>query len=106
MLSTKLRLRLEKIAGKIARGEKVTLEDMIWADKLAKANRSAGEILRKARRQALYGDDMKEGGMDDFLNKMDLGDPDPSNHRTEFNGVDDIARWFKQDKPDDWRQRD
>ena len=106
MLSTKLRLRLEAIAGKIARGEKVTLEDMIWADKLAKANRSAGEILRRARREALYEGKMPKGGMDDFLNTMDLGDPDPSNHRSEFSGVDDIARWFKQEKPDDWRQRD
>ena len=106
MLSTKLRLRLEAIAGKIARGEEVSLEDMIWADKLAKANRSAGEILRRARREAMFEGKMPRGGMDDFLNTMDLGDPDPSNHRTEFNGVDDIVRWFQQDKPEDWRQRD
>lgn len=105
MLSTKLRLRLEFIASRIANGEPVELTEMIWADKLAKANGSAGEILRKARRQAQVGD-MPEGGLDDFLNQMDLGDPDPSNHLTGQNNVDDIVDWFKQDKTDDWRQRD
>ena len=40
--------------------------------------------------------------MDDFMNKMGLGDPDPSNHRTGFSGADEIVDWFKQDKPDDW----
>ena len=105
MLSTQLRLRLEFIASRIAKGEPVELSEMIWADKLAKANRSAGEILRKARRQAAMGDAPKEG-LDNFLNQMDLGDPDPSNHLTGDNSIDEIVEWFKQDKPDDWRQRD
>lgn len=105
MLSTKLRLRLEFIASRIEKGETVELSDMIWADKLAKANRSASEILRKARRKAAMGD-VPEGGLDDFLNTMDLGDPDPSNYLTSDNSVDDIVDWFKQDKTDDWRQRD
>ena len=48
MLSTKYRLRLEFICNRIANQEEVKLEDMIWADKLAKANASAGEMLRKA----------------------------------------------------------
>jgi len=51
MLSTEYRLRLEFICNKIAKGEEVQLSDMIWADKLAKANRSAGEMLRKAREE-------------------------------------------------------
>lgn len=105
MLSTKLRLRLEFIASRIEKGEPVELSEMIWADKLAKANRSAGEILRRARRKAALGD-VPEGGLDDFLIQMDLGDPDPSNHMTRENSIDDIADWFKQEKTDDWRQRD
>ena len=40
--------------------------------------------------------------MDDFMNKMGLGDPDPSNYKTGFDGTDEIIDWFKQDKPDDW----
>ena len=79
---------------------------MIWANKLAKANRSAGEMLRKARRVAAN-PEMPEGGLDDFLNQMDLGDPDPSNHVVDgFNTVEEMVSWFKQDKTDDWRQRD
>ena len=105
MLSTQYRLRLEFICQRIVTGEEVKLEDMIWAEKLAKANLSAGEMLRKARRQA-QNPNMQEGSLDDFMNKMNLGDPDPSNHKTGFPSVDEIVDWFKQDKPDDWRQRD
>lgn len=105
MLSSAYRLRLEFICNKIAKNEEVLLEDMIWADKLAKSNRSAGEMLRKARR-CQANPDMQEGSMDDFLNQMDLGDPDPQRHRTAFNSVDEIAEWFHDEKSSDWRQRD
>ena len=104
MLSTKYRLRLEFICKCIASGEEVKLDDMVWAQKLAKANTSANEMLKKARRQSSQ--DIEEGSTDDFLNRMGLGDPDPSNHKTGFSSADDIKDWFKQDKPNDWRQRD
>ena len=104
MLSTQYRLRLESICRCIANKEPVPLEDMIWAEKLAKAHILARDWLQKARRQASQ--DIEEGSTDDFLNKMGLGDPDPSNHRTGFDSADEIVDWFKQDKPDDWRQRD
>jgi hypothetical protein len=105
MLSTQYRLRLEFICKCIVNGEDVKLEDMIWADKLAKANRSAASMLRKARRQA-QNPDMKEGSLDEFMNQMDLGDPDPSNHKSGFDSVDEIVDWFKRDDEGDWRQRD
>ena len=105
MLSTQYRLRLEFICKCIVNKEDVKLEDMIWAEKLSKANTSAREMLKKARRQAAN-PDAPEGGLDDFMNKMGLGDPDPSNYKTGFSGADEIVDWFKQDKPDDWRQRD
>jgi hypothetical protein len=104
MLSTAYRLRLESICTCIANKEEVPLEDMIWAEKLAKAHTTAREWLRKARRHAAQ--DIEEGSMDDFMNKMGLGDPDPSNFKTGFDSADEIVDWFKQDKPDDWRQRD
>ena len=103
MLSTAYRLRLEGICKKIANNEAVDLPDMIWAEKLAQAHTTARDWLNKARRQSKG---IEEGSMDDFMNKMGLGDPDPSNHRTGFSGADEIVDWFKQDKPDDWRQRD
>jgi hypothetical protein len=105
MLSTQYRLRLEAICERIVKGESVELNEMIWAEKLAKSNRSAATILRQARRRAAN-PDMQEGDMDDFMNALDLGDPDPSNHKTGFTSADDILDFFTQDKPDDWRQRD
>jgi len=63
MLSTQYRLRLEAICEKIVLHEEVSLGDMIWAEKLAKANRSAATILRQARRRA-ENPDMDE--MDNF----------------------------------------
>ena len=105
MLSTQYRLRLEAICNKIVSGDEVSLDDMIWANKLAKSNQSAASILRKARRKA-SNPEMREGGLDDFMNQMDLGDPDPSNHRTGFHSADEIVDWFSREKTDDWRQRD
>ena len=105
MLSTEYRLRMEFICQRIAEQQEVKLEDMIWANKLAKANGSAGEMLRKARRIA-NNPEMIENSMDDFLNQMDIGSPDPLDHKMGFNGAEEIVEWFQQDKPDDWRQRD
>jgi hypothetical protein len=101
MLSTQYRLRLEAICDRIAIGDEVSLEDMIWVEKLAKANRSAATILRQARRKAAN-PNMKQGSLDEFLNIMDLGHPDPSEHRTRFDGADDIADFFRTD--DDMRR--
>lgn len=108
MLSTAYRLRLESICAKIAQHEEVSLEDMIWAEKLAKVNRTAGTMLRQSRRKA-ENPDMVEGGLDDFLNQLDIGGL--GNDRfglRRFDSVDDIVDFFGEgrDKPEDWRQRD
>jgi len=105
MLSHNYRMRLEEICNRIVKQEEVSLSDVIWAEKLAKSNRSAATMLRQARRRAAN-PNMQEGSLDDFMNALDIGDPDPSNHRTGFNGADDIIDFFTGDKPDDWRQRD
>jgi hypothetical protein len=108
MLSTQYRLRLEAICEKIIAQEDVSLEDMIWAEKLAKSNRSAATILRQARRTAAN-PDMKEGDMDDFLNQLDIGGiGHEAKGIARFNSVDEIVDFFTdgRDKPEDWRQRD
>ena len=109
MLSTSYRIRLEKIAEKISNGEEVSLDDMIWANKLSAHNTSAATILRRARRKS-QNPDMTEDSLDGFLNALDLGDPDPTRHKTGFNSVDEIVDWFKRDDTDDetgsWRRRD
>tara|TARA_B100000927_G_scaffold290461_1_gene289376 strand:- start:4226 stop:4540 length:315 start_codon:yes stop_codon:yes gene_type:complete len=104
MLSTAYRLRLEGICKLIANKKEVPLEDMVWAEKLAKSHTTAHKWLRQARQAAFI--EIEEGSTDDFLNRMGLGDPDPSNHKTGFTDADDIKNWFMRDKPDDWRQRD
>ena len=65
MLSTQYRLRLEFICKKIANKEEVQLEDMIWAEKLAKRHTTARDWLKKARRLMIGGNvtthDIEEG---------------------------------------------
>jgi hypothetical protein len=105
MLSTQYRLRLEAICEKIVLHEEVSLEDMIWAEKLAKANRSAATILRQARRRA-ENPDMDE--MDDFLNQLDIGGMGHERFgRRGFDNPDELLDWFKRDEDEnDWRTRD
>ena len=99
MLSTAYRLRLEGICKSIASGQEVGLEDMIWAEKLSKKNTSARGRLSSARRLAVSDDDS-------FLKYLDIGDPDSSKHKRGFTDASDIADWFRNDRSDDWRQRD
>jgi len=90
----------KEIASKdIAAGTEVTLEDMIWAEKLSKVNTCARGMLSQARRLAT-----DEDGS--CLKYLDIGDSNPKNYKKGFNGADDIADWFKNDRSDDWRQRD
>ena len=104
MLSTQYRLRLEFICKRIATNDDVKLDDMVWAQKLAKANTTANDMLKMARRQAAQ--NIEEGSMDDFMNRMGLGDPDTSKHKKGVSNTDEIAEWFQREKPEDWRQRD
>jgi len=100
MLSTAYRLRLEGICRAIAANQEVSLDDMIWAEKLSKRNTSARGMISSARRLATDDDST-------FLKHLDIGDSDPRKHKRGFSGADDIADWFHNDKrSDDWRQRD
>ena len=99
MLSTQYRLRLEGICKSIASGTEVSIDDMIWAQKLAKANTSARGMLQQARR-------MSVNPNDSFLNNLNIGDPDSSNHIRGFGSPEDVVDWFHQERSDDWRQRD
>ena len=100
MLSTQYRLRLESICKDIASETEVSLPDMIWAEKLAKANTSARGMIKQARR-------MKTNPNDSFLNNLNIGDSDSSGRQIRgFDSPDDIHDWFRPDRSDDWRQRD
>jgi hypothetical protein len=105
MLSTATRLRLEDIAARIAGGLNVTFEEMTWATKWSQHNRSAAEILRRARRRAINGVPDR-GTIDELIDVFDIGSPDPTDHLVGPQDPIDLAEWFKQDKTEDWRQTD
>lgn len=106
MLSTAYRLKLENICDKIIKGETVELSEMIWAEKLAKANRSAATMLRQARRRA-ENPNMQEDSLDSFLNDLDIGGIGHEGKGiSRFNDADEIVDFFKRDDESDWRTRD
>jgi hypothetical protein len=99
MLSTETRLRLEEIAKKIQSGIEVSLSEMIWADKWSKANRSAAEIISKARRISVQGAAHPES-IDGLLQALDLGNSDPSTHIIGPTDPDTLASFFKPNEND------
>lgn len=105
MLSTDVRLRLTDICSRIVEQEEVSFEEMTWAQKWADHNRVADRMLRQARRVASQGKP-ERGSLDELLNDLDLGDPDPSNHLVGPQNPIDLANWFLREQKDDWRQRD
>jgi hypothetical protein len=104
MLSNSYRQRLLKICQAISSNSHVPLNDIVWVTKLAKANTSARNLLQQARKLALNNN--PPDSLDSFITQLNIGDPDPQNHLSSLNSIDDLVNWFKQDKPDDWRQRD
>ena len=105
MLSHNYRMKLEGICNKIINQETVELNEIIWAEKLAKANRSAATMLRQARRRA-ENPDMDD--MDNFLNQLDIGGTGHERFgRRGFDNPDELHDWFKRDDDEtDWRTRD
>ncbi len=105
MLSTETRLRLENICQRIENHEEVTLDEMVWASKWAGSNRVAARMLNQARRIASSGKP-EAGSLDELMNDLDLGDPDPANHLIGPQNPVDLANWFMRNDGDDWRQHD
>lgn len=90
MISTNTRLQVEYICNRIANGAEVPLAEMTWIQKWASSNRTVYEMLRSARRKALSADT----SLDNFLNDLGLGEPDPSDHIVGNTHPDRIAEWF------------
>lgn len=93
MLSTQVRLKVEFICQRIAKCEEVQLSDMQWIQKWANRNHSVEAMLRRARRKAVTGD-APAGSLDRFMQDMDLGDPDPTDHLTGAQDPTALAEWF------------
>jgi len=93
MLSTQVRLKAEFICKRIAKCEEVQLSDMQWIQKWANRNHSVEAMLRRARREAINGE-MLPGSLDEFMQNMDLGDPDPTDHLQGAQDPTTLAEWF------------
>lgn len=102
MLSTDVRLRVEFICQRIVNGEQVKFDDMQWVQKWADHNRTVASMLRTARRRAMNGIPEK-GSIDELLDSLDLGDPDPSSHLIGPQDPTTLAEWFKAPK---WLKND
>lgn len=100
MISTKTRLQLEEIARRIANKEPVSLAERQLISKWADNNRTVYEMLRKAQREAFVD---KSDRTSVFLHELNLGDPDPSNYKSGFDGPDDIGGFFHAPY---WTRRD
>jgi hypothetical protein len=96
VLTTKLRLQIEEICQRIELGQEVSFADMNLIQKCANTNRTVYDMLQRARRRATQGT-FQEGGLDDFLDKLNIGNPDPSTHITKDSSIDDLANFFKSD---------
>jgi hypothetical protein len=105
MLSTDTRIRLEDICARIKSGLNVTLEEMTFTQKWADHNRVAARMLNQARRVSAQGEP-EPGSLDELLNGLDLGNPDPAAHLIGPQNPVDLAEWFMRDQDDEWRRHD
>lgn len=96
MISTKIRMQLEEICNRIETNKEVSFSEMVLIEKWAKANRSVYDMLQRSRRRAVNGS-VVTGSLDEFLDQMNLGNPDPSTHITGNSSVDDLANFFRND---------
>lgn len=95
MLSTDVRLKVEFICQRIAKGHDVPFDDMLWIQKWAHCNHSVDSMLRKARRTAINGEQPADS-LDGFMQSMDLGEPDPADQLQGAQDPTTLAEWFSQ----------
>ncbi len=105
MLSQNNRDTFLDILQKISLGREVSLEEMKFVQKLAGQSTEMKNLLTRARRQAIQGKGEK-GSLDEFLDQLNFGEPDPSTHITRESSIDDLANFFMRGAPQDWRQTD
>ena len=94
MLSTKMRLRVEFICDRIAKGAAVELADISWIQKLALRNPTVDSQLCKARNIAINGES-DQNSLDGFCQVLGLGEPDPSDHLVGPQDPVTLAEWFQ-----------
>ena len=90
MLTTSTRVRIQEILSRIAKGDKVTLEERIYINKYASSNQNVSAWLRKA--SYLQRNMLNNNPTDELLNGLNLCSSDP--HSTYNPDNDDLGEWF------------
>lgn len=103
MLNPDTRKRIQNLCRQIELGESVSLTDAIYLEKWASANRSVRDWLNKARAIAINGTPAA-GSMDEFLQDLGVGDPDPTRHLDCNSTIDDLADFFRSSNDGDERR--
>tara|TARA_Y100001968_G_C19356510_1_gene717469 strand:- start:933 stop:1235 length:303 start_codon:yes stop_codon:yes gene_type:complete len=90
MLTTSTRLRIQEILTRLAKGNKVTLQERIYINKYASRYQIVSTWLRRA---SLHQQNrVSSTPIDQLLNDLDLCSPDP--HSTYNPDQDDLGEWF------------
>ena len=104
MLSYDSRRKFLEIAERIREGKEVSLEDALFAGKMATKDTALANILKQAQRRAFQ--DPDKSIVVDVVDKLNLGPADPNDFLDRNSSVDDFFNFFHRDRPDDWRQTD
>ena len=104
MLSFDSRKKFLEIARRIQDGKEVSLEDALFAGKMAAKDTALANILKHAQRRAFR--DPEKPSVVDVVDKLNLGPADPNDFLDRNSSIDDFANFFHRDRPEDWRQTD
>ena len=99
-LANQTRLKIKNILNRISKDKKVSLEERIYVEKLAKHNSTIWTWLKKANSLRRYGKQNVDG-INGLIQSMGLDGLGTENHFTPKN--DDIADWFSGSP--DWVRR-
>ena len=99
-LTNQTRLKIKGIISRISNDEKVSLEERIYVEKLAKHNSTIWTWLKKANSLRRYGKQNSDG-INGLIQSLGLDGLEVENHFDPKN--DDIADWFRGSP--DWVRR-
>lgn len=103
MLNPNTRKRIQELCQQIELGEPISLSEAIYLEKWASANRSVRDWVNKARYRSINGTPAP-GSMDEFLQDLGVGDPDPTRHVDANSTIDDLADFFRSSDDGDERR--
>ncbi len=104
MLSHDSRQKFLEIARRIQDRKEVSVEDAIFAGKMAAKDTALANILKQAQRRAFR--DPEKPTVVDVVDKLNLGSADPQVYLDKKSSIIDFENFFHRDPPEDWRRTD